>query len=71
MIVHQIEGTDGINILDVSIPSTYLSGTILFLESRVKEKSLKNKILKIKWKPRIERRHETIATIFVRMTLGF
>jgi hypothetical protein len=32
MIGHQIQGTDGINILDVSIPSTYLSGTILFLE---------------------------------------
>ena len=32
MIGHQIEGTDGINILEFSITSTYLSGTILFLE---------------------------------------
>ncbi len=32
MIGHQIEGTDGIDILDVSMPSTYLSGTILFLK---------------------------------------
>ena len=32
MIGHQIEGTDRINILDVFISSTYLSGTILFLE---------------------------------------
>ena len=32
MIGHQIEGTDGINILDVAIASTHISGTILFLE---------------------------------------
>jgi hypothetical protein len=32
MIGHQIQGTDGINILDVSIASDQLAGTILFLE---------------------------------------
>ena len=32
MIGHQIEGTDSINILEVSITSIYFSGTILFLE---------------------------------------